>query len=279
VRSAAPGILFASRGGVDSVVGFDKPSPDLPDSSQRPVRRHDTANERRAHRGRAVPLRRRQPRRSRSPRRRRRVHRDAAPSSPGCPERTISAIPELRHAAGLRILEQISARIPTLDSTAGWNVAFGRELNATDTAISSRRSTANGHGRPVLEGKQNRAVQGVRSRAAGTSCAKACASGFRANPRLAYTRHRGATNRVTLIAAVVPADAVTTHTLFAENPAVRSTPSTCSAPLLNRLRRQLPGSVPGEHARDRGARGLGSSACPVDRDSPTHNRSPRSPRR
>ena len=64
------------------------------------------------------------------------------------------AIPEIRDSADLRILEQISARFPMLQSPSGWNVAFGRELNATDDRGLFVPFDRDGRGRPVLEGKQ-----------------------------------------------------------------------------------------------------------------------------
>src|SRR4029079_7832099 len=42
------------------------------------------------------------------------------------------AIPALRSPADVAILERISARTPMLASSDGWNVSFGRELNASD---------------------------------------------------------------------------------------------------------------------------------------------------
>jgi hypothetical protein len=60
------------------------------------------------------------------------------------------AIPELRASADLRILDRIVHTIRRLDASDGWNVTFGRELNATDDRVHfhSRRG-----GMPVLEGK------------------------------------------------------------------------------------------------------------------------------
>jgi hypothetical protein len=123
------------------------------------------------------------------------------------------AIPEIRGAADLRILEQISARIPTLDSADGWRVSFGRELNATDDRNLFVPFERDCHGRAVLEGKQ---IEPFRV------CIDSCQYQLRDDarvtiarrPRLAYRDVASATNRVTLIAAIVPADAVTTHTLF-----------------------------------------------------------------
>jgi hypothetical protein len=123
------------------------------------------------------------------------------------------AIPELRHPADLRILEQISARLPTLDSIRGWNVAFGRELNATDDRDLFVAFDRNGHGRPVLEGKQIEpfrvSIEGCRYQVREHVRVR-----IARRPRLAYRDIASATNRVTLIAAIVSADAVTTHTLF-----------------------------------------------------------------
>jgi hypothetical protein len=117
------------------------------------------------------------------------------------------AIPEIRGAADLRILEQISARIPTLDAAGGWHVRFGRELNATDDRNLFVPFDRDGHGRPVLEGKQ---IEPFRV------CIDRCQYQLRDGAsvriprrlRLAYRDIASATNRVTLIAAVVPADAV-----------------------------------------------------------------------
>ena len=123
------------------------------------------------------------------------------------------AIPEIQAGADLQILEQISARVPALGSPAGWNVAFGRELNATDDRGLFVPFEEDGHGRCVLEGKQiepfRTSVEGCRYRLAAHARVK-----VPRRPRLAYRDIASATNRVTLIAAIVPADAVTTHTLF-----------------------------------------------------------------
>jgi Eco57I restriction-modification methylase len=123
------------------------------------------------------------------------------------------AIPEIRDVADLRILEQISARFPMLQSPTGWNVAFSRELNATDDRGLFVPFDRDGRGRPVLEGKQIEpfrvSVEGCRYQLREHARVR-----IARRPRLAYRDIASATNRVTLIAAIVPADAVTTHTLF-----------------------------------------------------------------
>ena len=123
------------------------------------------------------------------------------------------AIPDIREASDLRILEQVSARIPALGSPEGWHVVFGRELNATDDRGLFEPFDPLGRGRPVLEGKQIEpfrvCVDGCRYQLRDDAHVR-----VRRTPRLAYRDVASATNRLTLIAAIVPADAVTTHTLF-----------------------------------------------------------------
>ena len=123
-------------------------------------------------------------------------------------------IPEMATAADLRIVESITARIPQLGAREGWHVQFGRELNASD----DRRAFVPPHptstGRPVVEGKQIDPF-----RVAAQSPWEVAADSIQARriprrSRLAYRDVASATNRLTLIAAIVPADAVTTHTLF-----------------------------------------------------------------
>lgn len=124
-------------------------------------------------------------------------------------------IPELASTTDLAIVEKISARCPWLGATDGWHVRFGRELNATDDrgAFVPRQGDASAS--PVVEGKQigpfRVALDACRLQLApGSSVGRA----FAQRPRLAYRDVASATNRLTLIAAVVPSGAVTTHTLF-----------------------------------------------------------------
>jgi hypothetical protein len=180
------------------------------------------------------------------------------------------AIPELRRAADLRILEQISARIPTLDSTAGWNVAFGRELNATDDRDLFAPFDRDGRGRPVLEGKQ---IEPFKVSLEG--CRHQLREGVRVRvprkPRLAYRDIASATNRVTLIAAVVPADAVTTHTLFClRTPLPLDTQHVLCALLNSFVANYLIRFRVNTHVTVALVSRL--RVPPVDRDSPTHRR-------
>ena len=122
-------------------------------------------------------------------------------------------VPDLQGPDDLRILESISERIPGLADGGGWHVRFGRELNATDDRQWFTPRTHRGDERPVLEGKQ---VSPFRVAEERSSLALAPAAHARVprKARLAYRDVAGAGNRLTLIAAVVPARAVTTHTLF-----------------------------------------------------------------
>jgi hypothetical protein len=124
-------------------------------------------------------------------------------------------IPELATETDLRIVERISAAIPRLGSEQGWTAKFGRELNASDDRSSFRRITNDAGSRPVLEGKQIDSF-----RVALEHCRYELRPGARAAARAASTARVGyrdvasATNRLTLIAAIIPAHAVTTHTVF-----------------------------------------------------------------
>jgi hypothetical protein len=124
------------------------------------------------------------------------------------------AIPDLRSAADVAILERISARMPMLASSDGWNVTFGRELNASDDRelfVPFQRDAS--RTRPVLEGKQIEpfrvSVESCRYQLREDAVVR-----IARRPRLAYRDVASSTNRLTLIAAIVPAEAVTTHTLF-----------------------------------------------------------------
>lgn len=103
---------------------------------------------------------------------------------------------------------------PHLGHDNGWQARFGRELNATDD-----REHFGPAGLPVLEGKLIAAFS-VRTRDASHHIDPSVARrllGRRAcfdRPRLGYRDVAASTNRMTLIAAIVPADTVTTHTIF-----------------------------------------------------------------
>jgi hypothetical protein len=128
------------------------------------------------------------------------------------------AVPDVRCRADVEILSQLAFAFPALGDANGWNLAFGRELNATDDRPHFVRMPERG-ALPIVEGKLvtpfrvdlSRARLGVPRAAAATLLDPARTFD---RPRLAYRDVAAATNRLTLIAAIVPAGAVTTHTLF-----------------------------------------------------------------
>ena len=122
-------------------------------------------------------------------------------------------VPELLTTRDLLILERLTATLPCSADPDGWHLRFGRELNASYDRESLVAATGKAGARPVLEGKQidpfrvdtGRSRYQLRPAATGRVVSRA---------RLAYRDVAGAGNRLTLIAAVIPARAVTTHTLF-----------------------------------------------------------------
>jgi hypothetical protein len=122
-------------------------------------------------------------------------------------------IPEMAAPRDLQIVERIASRVPSLADPDGWNVRFGRELNASDDSAAFVPCADATDARPVLEGKQVEPFRAHTSR-----CRFAWVEGddvrIPRRARIAYRDIASATNRLTLIAAIVPSRAVTTHTLF-----------------------------------------------------------------
>lgn len=124
------------------------------------------------------------------------------------------SIPDLRSPIDLAILERASVLFPPLGSIDGWRAQFGRELNVTDDR---RWLRTDGTGLPVLEGKFIEpfrvAPEQARWRVAADD-ADSLLGRRHHTSRLAYRDVASATNRVTLIAAILPANTASTHTLF-----------------------------------------------------------------
>ena len=134
------------------------------------------------------------------------------------------AIPLLRSPLDLAIAERASALFPPLGAEHGWGVRFGRELNATEDRASFRSPP---HGLPIVEGKQIAPfkvdLDSARHAVAAADARRLLPDGRHERPRLAYRDVTSATNRLTLIAAVLPAGCVSTHTVFCLRTAVRAT--------------------------------------------------------
>jgi hypothetical protein len=128
-------------------------------------------------------------------------------------------IPDVRRAGDLAILDRLTREHAPLGSAHGWGLKFGRELNATDD-----RSSFGDRGLPVLEGKHVQPfvvdVGAPASRILPATAKRLLPRAPFERPRLAYRDVSGVSNRTSLIAAVVPAGAVTTHTLFCAREAI-----------------------------------------------------------
>jgi hypothetical protein len=127
------------------------------------------------------------------------------------------AVPDIRTPEDLAVVSRIAFSVPPLAGEGGWNVTFGRELNATDDRGHFVTAPAPRSACPIVEGKQIQPFvvdidasrfairRGDASRLLGASFTRA---------RLAYRDVASASNRLTLIAAMLPPDVVSTHTLF-----------------------------------------------------------------
>jgi hypothetical protein len=124
------------------------------------------------------------------------------------------AIPEIVSPTDLRIVEGVSARVPCLGDADGWRIQFRRELNASDDRDCFEPADGDPRARPVLEGKQIQPFRALLDRCRYQLRTTGATRDVPRRVRLAYRDVAGATNRLTLIAAVVPPRAVTTHTLF-----------------------------------------------------------------
>ena len=125
------------------------------------------------------------------------------------------AVPELRSPLDVQLTSAIAFGVPACGDASGWGLRFGRELNATDDR---RHFNTSGRGLPVIEGKhiQPFTVDVTASQQHVTAVTVERLLGRRPfeRPRLAYRDVSSATNRLTLIAAVLPPHTITTHTLF-----------------------------------------------------------------
>jgi hypothetical protein len=146
------------------------------------------------------------------------------------------AIPYLRSAVDLAICEKAAELFAPLGSDHGWAARFGRELNATDDRgafQSSRR------GLPVIDGRHIgpfRVSIGQSTRSILAADARRILGRERVGrPRLAYRDVASATNRLTLIAAVLPSGCVSTHTLFCLRTAVSAPDQQLLCGLFNSL--------------------------------------------
>jgi hypothetical protein len=122
-------------------------------------------------------------------------------------------IPDARRSDELRLVDRWMRTYPPVGGASGWNARFGRELNATDD-----RRHFGPAGLPIIEGKHiepfrvctNRIVHRIQPERALSLLPDAR---FKI-ARLGYRDVSSVSNTRSLIAAVLPADVVTTHTIY-----------------------------------------------------------------
>lgn len=121
--------------------------------------------------------------------------------------------PDIRGAGDLGLLERLTSRFPPVGSPKSYGASFGRELNITED-----KRLFGARGLPVIEGKHIQPfvtdAAAARFRISLSAATSALPDRAFARPRLAYRDISAVGNRQALIAAVVPADVVTTHTIF-----------------------------------------------------------------
>jgi hypothetical protein len=155
------------------------------------------------------------------------------------------SVPEVPDATALAILSGISQRVPPLADASGWGMRFGRELNATEDRghfvprAWPPGAPAPAHLLPIVEGKLLSPFQVALDRTAVAIARKAAAGLAGADagrhPRIAYRDVASATNRLTLIAAILPAGTISTHTVFVSKRALDEPSTWCLLGLLNSL--------------------------------------------
>jgi hypothetical protein len=125
-------------------------------------------------------------------------------------------IPSLRSKVDLAIAERAASLFPALGD--GWGAAFGRELNATDDRGAFQPARLGRSALPVVEGKHVEpfrvVLESVRHTVSAADARRLLRSERHEQPRLAYRDVASATNRLTLIAALLPGGCVSTHTVF-----------------------------------------------------------------
>ena len=150
-------------------------------------------------------------------------------------------IPEVTTATALAILTSIAGAIPALADPQGWNVRFGRELNASDDRPHFKKRTGQSSPLlPVVEGKHlapfrvdlRASTLGVPIKTAASLLDPAITF---ERSRLAYRDVASATNKLTLIAAMLPRHTVSTHTVFCLKTLLGEGEQWCLLGLLNSL--------------------------------------------
>ncbi len=147
-------------------------------------------------------------------------------------------IPEVSSATALGIIASIAERVPALTDASGWHVRFGRELNATDDRPHFVPLAGARHALPIVEGKQLSPFQVAVDRSAfgvpiKTAARLVDAAATFERDRIAYRDVASATNKLTLIAAMLPRGTISTHTVFCLKTPLEDDAQWCLLGLLN----------------------------------------------
>lgn len=122
-------------------------------------------------------------------------------------------VPDARGANDIALAERLASRFPCVGDAAGWGARFARELNATEDRPAFGRT-----GLPVLEGKHlapfHVSVEASAFRIERRHALARLPDARFDRARLGYRDVSGVANRLSLIAAIIPPGAVTTHTVF-----------------------------------------------------------------
>lgn len=151
-----------------------------------------------------------------------------------------ATIPELASPVDLAILVHVSGAMPKLADPNGWGVRFGRELNASDDRRHFVERTSAADHLPILEGKHLEPFRAMVTSAPlaiplATARTLLAEEATFARPRIGYREIASATNRLTLIAAILPARTLSTHTIFCLKTALTRADQYCLLALLNSL--------------------------------------------
>src|SRR5262249_4635556 len=124
-------------------------------------------------------------------------------------------IPHFRSTRDVTIAERAATMFVPIGAESGWSARFGRELNATDDRQAFRSDR---HGLLIVQAKHlepfRLSLGEVQRSIDADDARRRLRSDRHDRPRLAYRDVASATNRVTLIAAMLPAGVVSTHTVF-----------------------------------------------------------------
>ena len=150
------------------------------------------------------------------------------------------SIPLLSSPNDVELLLHVSSSTPSLGASEGWGIQFGRELNATEDRPHFVASSDAGDLISIVEGKHLEPFR-VRSESSQLAIPLRVASQLLNRERtfdrlrLAYRDVASATNRLTLIAALLPPGTVSTHTVFCLKNPISEQSQYCLLGLLNSL--------------------------------------------